>query len=127
MVFQDFHQLVLSRLINEPVTKQLLLGMTPRALVTAFYPFFLKFLWYFSKETSSVTAALLQIQAPHFRAVQDAAMPVSSQVLRAVQVSKARAPTSDIYKPGTRLTVGWKLKYVKKRSLVQKDAIKWKL
>lgn len=101
--------------------------MTPRALVTAFYLFFYKFLWYFSKETSSVTVALLQIQAPHFRGLQGTAMQVSSQVLRAVQGSKARAPTSDIYKSGTRQTAGWKDKYVKKRSLVQKDAIKWKL
>lgn len=52
---------------------------------------------------------------------------MSSQILRAVQVSRARAPTSDIYKPGTKQTAGWKHKYVKKRSLVQKDAIKWKL
>lgn len=80
--------------------------MTPRALVRVFYPFFYKFLWYFSKETSSVTVALLQIQAPHFRGLQGTAMQVSSQVLRAVQGSKARAPTSDIYKPGTRQTAG---------------------
>lgn len=101
--------------------------MTSCALVRAFYPFFLKFLWHFSKETSSVTVALQRIQAPHFRGVQAAAMQVSSQVLRAVQVSKARAPTSDVYKPGTRQTAGWKYKHVKKPSLVQKDAIKWKL
>lgn len=53
-----------------------------------------------------MTVALQRIQAPHFRGVQAAAMQVSSQVLRAVQVSKARAPTSDVYKPGTRQTAG---------------------
>lgn len=47
-------------------------------------------------------------------------MQVSLQVLRVVQVSKARAPISDVYKPWTRQTVGWKHKFVKKQPLVQK-------